>query len=494
MSKISKKIMIVLALSLVFVMVFAGCTSMTQTAVAGGDAKAVVENNGGLAVKQGAFIYYINGLTATADIKKKEDNTFGNVVKGAIMRAELDGDGNVKKGSQKVLVPLMALSANKKGGITVLGNWVYYTTPSIQKDKYDVLQTSYLEFMRTSIDGTVTQNIATVDGQSTEYKFTSDALVYFANGTITRVSYDDEKVGATDIIAENVSSVVLPMSQTFDPAKGATDDVIFYTKASQNDKDMFNITYAVGTKAGSEAKAIIDGKSYGEDKKTQYTISLKFANVVADGIELYYEKANTNDHENKAGIFGAKYANGVLDVKNEVRFTGESQTTIFPMSLESGLYVLQNGKLTLRKESVSESGVESFFAEDSAIELPSGAVIVDFVTYKYFDGSELESVLYIDANKLYVRPLANNGMAAVAITTENDYAIDSSWLMPEVISGKVYFFNTNYYKYMEMVDLATGDFVEGENGKLAHPLAQLNEADAKAEKEKAEAEEKENNK
>lgn len=95
------------------VMIFAGCADTYKWGpIAGGDKDAVVENNGGLAVKQGEYIYYINGRTATSDITKKEDNTFGKVTKGAIMRGKLDDKGNVK--DPVIVVPLMSLSSNKE--------------------------------------------------------------------------------------------------------------------------------------------------------------------------------------------------------------------------------------------------------------------------------------------------------------------------------------------------------------------------------------------
>ena len=234
MSKISKKIMVVLALSLVFVMIFAGCSSTKQDAVLGGDASATVTGNGGLVVRQGDYVYYINGLTAVGDIKEDADNTFGNVVKGAIMRGKIDKNGAIT--DTKVLVPLMCLSSNKNGGINVFGNWVYYTTPSIQKDKNEVMQTSYLEFMRTSLDGTKTENIATVDGNGLQYKFSPYSLIYFAAGKITRIPYSDSKIEKAEVVAEKVSSVILPQNETYVPGKASVDDVIFYTKAAKDDE------------------------------------------------------------------------------------------------------------------------------------------------------------------------------------------------------------------------------------------------------------------
>ena len=224
----------VLALSLVFVMVFAGCSAYKQDAVKGGDADAIVTSNGGLAVKQGAYLYYINGLTSTSDIKEKEDNAFGNVVKGAIMRCELDKNGNIT--DKKVLVPMMALSTDKNGGISVFGNWVYYTTPSVKKDNSGAMQTSYLEFMRTSIDGTKTEEIATIEGAGLQYKYSASSLMYFKNGEIKRVNYNNDKVLKEELVADKVSGVIFPQNEVFNPKSAPVDDVVFYTKAAADEK------------------------------------------------------------------------------------------------------------------------------------------------------------------------------------------------------------------------------------------------------------------
>lgn len=54
MTKISKKIVIAVAMLTLLVMIFAGCADTYKWGpIAGGDKDAVVENNGGLAVKQG---------------------------------------------------------------------------------------------------------------------------------------------------------------------------------------------------------------------------------------------------------------------------------------------------------------------------------------------------------------------------------------------------------------------------------------------------------
>jgi hypothetical protein len=72
---------------LVLAVLFAGCESYRNPVFSMGDKDAVVESNGGLAVKQGDYLYFVNGYTGynTTDAQA---NWFGNVLKGAILRVK----------------------------------------------------------------------------------------------------------------------------------------------------------------------------------------------------------------------------------------------------------------------------------------------------------------------------------------------------------------------------------------------------------------------
>ncbi len=490
MTKISKKIVIAVAMLTLLVMIFAGCADTYKWGpIAGGDKDAVVENNGGLAVKQGEYIYYINGRTATSDITKKEDNTFGKVTKGAIMRGKLDNKGNVK--DPVIVVPLMSLSSNKEGGIFVFGGYIYYTTPSIATDREGALQTGFLDYMRTSIDGSKTEKIATVEGASTVYKFASDALIYYKDNKITRIPYDDNSIGKEETVAEDVTGVVFPQNKTYDPKNTPIDDVIFYTKASEDEEATYNVTYVVSTKSGSEAKEIINGSTYTDsnDKKAQFTISLKQAIAVSNGIELYYEKACSANTENPAGLHGALYSDGKLAVDKEKRFTDKTYSTVLPISLEDGVYVVDSNKLYKMMEKKNADGTLSFFDRDAVIDFGASVNVVKFVDYSFDNGAAVPSVVYIKDSVMEVRALDDSLDYNTKIV--NSVKVDTTWLMPEVIDGKIYFFNSDYYTYVDVIDLVSGEMylTKDENDRDVHPLANLSVKDSKTEQDKIKAEE-----
>ena len=98
MKKKNIVISIILALTLAMsVFAFAGCGDNSY----GGSVKVegtqdtsyAVHSNGGNAVQYGNYIYFINGSASYEDTDGK-NNVWGDVVKGALYRAELVGDKN----------------------------------------------------------------------------------------------------------------------------------------------------------------------------------------------------------------------------------------------------------------------------------------------------------------------------------------------------------------------------------------------------------------
>ena len=111
-----------------------------------------VVSNGGLAVKAGKYLYFINGYAGQDGL-----NEFGKVVKGAIMRVELDASGVPVTSTLKTIVPKNVYNTNADIGIVVSGEYIYYTTPSIDQDGSGNAKTSEMDLMRTRLDGTGTQ-------------------------------------------------------------------------------------------------------------------------------------------------------------------------------------------------------------------------------------------------------------------------------------------------------------------------------------------------
>ena len=236
--KVLLKVIAIALLACVVCTMFA-CESYKASALSKvGDKNAVVESNGGLVVKQGGYLYFINGYTGYLTEKGKQ-NWFGKVTKGAIVRVTYNEDGTLGD-DYTVVVPKSVMASSANVGFSIFGEWIYYVSPSAEEDRSGKVQTDTLQFMRTKIDGTDTQVILNWNNNSVEYKYTANALVFFdsENGKLyskdlTVKKFKKKKPG--DLIDEDVASVYFPKNETYDPkaTSASVADYVLYTKNSE---------------------------------------------------------------------------------------------------------------------------------------------------------------------------------------------------------------------------------------------------------------------
>ncbi len=127
------------------------CTSYKRSGVEADTSADKVSSNGGFLAETGDYVYFINGVAANTD-----DNTFGEVVKGSVQRiskSDLDA-GNYQ--NVDTIVPLVVYSGSYEAGIYIYGDYIYYTTPSIERNADGEILNSYLDFKRTKLDGSET--------------------------------------------------------------------------------------------------------------------------------------------------------------------------------------------------------------------------------------------------------------------------------------------------------------------------------------------------
>jgi hypothetical protein len=188
---------------------FAGCTPSTYSLpkLDGEISAAAATSNGGFVVEKGDYVYFINGKeTYTAS------NYFG-VTKGGLMRiakADLTA-GNY--GEAEMVVPMVFASQNYDSGIYIYGDYVYFATPTSDKDKYGTVLNNMLDFKRAKLDGTETMGgyMFRSESNSDEFRFVEvgegeDAVVYcmyVENGILK--SYNT-KTGEKKVLVEGASS------------------------------------------------------------------------------------------------------------------------------------------------------------------------------------------------------------------------------------------------------------------------------------------------
>ena len=397
-----------------------------------------VVNNGGLVVQQGGYIYYVNGMDATSNITKPEDNAFGKAsVKGSIMKSKIDADGNLSETA--VVVPKMFYTSASNGGFYIYGEWIYYMSPNTKTDnKSNVLNTQSVAF-RTKIDGTKTQEIATISSNSTQFIFTENALIYFENSTLKKVGYTDSKINkkSEDIVTE-VGSVLFT----------AKSDVIFFVKTTDASDRLNNNIYAY---INGEVKEITTDTTYENDSessdvnafKKQYTFTL--LSYDANYKTLFYTKVgNDNNANKKTSTYAYTFDDNFnFDPAKEVRYSISALTasSIYYLGADKGILYTANATLQIYKE-ISETATKDD-TQDFVTLRTTGAEIVKI------DGND---VYYILSNTLY----KINVEDAVEQKISED-AISTSWLTRSVIGDYLYYID-NTYNYMFRVDLTAYNF------------------------------------
>lgn len=447
-----KKVFAVIAVVVVVALTVSlvACTP-NFTPLDGGDPTAASESNNGYVVKQGEFYYFINGYTASSDITKAKDNKFGNVVKGAIMRAKKNAEGKFDANAGQVVVPMMVTSTNLDQGFSIFGEYLYYTTPSTKTDKYGALQTSYLEYRRCKITGANTETIAILSGDVTSFKFTPDSLIYLEGKELKRVNYANK---STTTIAENVTNQVFPASEKYTPGQLSPSDYVYYTVTPENTDGTYNELYAVSGNA-DPIKLAGDG-TFGEGKKI--TVKPMYVMVEADGtVILYYEKTNNTDGRTDAlGLFGIKLGTGalsdVINVENEKWFTVQSGLSVMPYTFDGGVLVDTTDAQSKYFYFSSVDANGNVIGREVKYRYPSGYTLA---IYKIIKEGDKEYLYYTNANSLFRIQLnttsgINFDEGTATLIASN---IKTDWLELEKIGNDVFLMHTKYLTYIHVFDL-----------------------------------------
>lgn len=439
-----KKILSIVAIAVVFTLIsicLVACNAYKWAPIGGGDADAPVESNGGYIVKQGNYVYYINGYVGS-----DADNTWGTPVKQSIVRAELSEDGTIDNTTTEVLVPKSIYNSSKNGGIAIFGEWIYYATPNFDKDKNGTASTTDTDFMRTKIDGSVTQLIGTIGTRSSEYIFTSSRVLYFTNNTISYIDFSgmrtdknisNGKGAVKGTLAENVANVVW---------KYGCDDIFYVQNVTGADsyKNYNNLITcktdgsAVQTLA-TESTFLDEGEEAVNNPLKVFKYNLLDMYVEADGsVTLYYVKTHTlNSTATTDGLFCAKST----DIKGEKKLNTIGSTTLYPLGYADGALAYNSSSVYCWYNGTNA---------DDPLQVTSSSQTVWAVDAQkgiaYFTSTSSAKALYTISYK----QLSN----ANAILEEG---IKTDWLVLEFIGNDFYFFASDDDNYLHTINVSTFD-------------------------------------
>lgn len=295
MRKFFKKIICVAAAAVMSagLIATAACSDVHDGKSLGGDYHTgEVVSNGGFAVEKGNYIYFINGKQSNT-----ADNTYGDVVQGAIMRI---GKGDLSARNYykaEVVVPEIVHSGNTSAGIFVYGDYIYYSTPSANKNSDGEIQNSDIVFKRAKLDGTevMKSGFATYTDNSIEYRFVlgEDKVVYLLyvatsenlyGTSCTNIHSVNTETGEDKLIAYNVKSVTFDKNDVTNPRVYYTMSVTDY-KYSTTALSGYNQVYTVTADVKEPAKEydFSDVKDYDAETDPLY---INYGKLVLDGVGM----------------------------------------------------------------------------------------------------------------------------------------------------------------------------------------------------------------
>lgn len=458
-----KKLFSVFAAVLVLVICIAAlvaCNPYKADSIGSGDSSAAVESNGGYVVKQGRFIYFINGY-----VGESADNAWGAATKQGIVRAEIK-DGKVDPTSAKLVVPKSVYNSSTAGGIAIHSEWIYYTSVNTDKDKTGTASTVNTDFMRTKTDGSVTQLIGTIGTRSAKYLFTTSRVLYYTDNTIGYIDFSGMNDKATDkgkgavkgTLVEKVENVVW----SYDT------DAIYYVQTAPSEDSYKNYNNLCTIKAdGSGQKVLATQTTFTDDPlnnpRKVFKYNLVNMYVEEDGdCTLYYTKSHTFNSESEPdGLFMAKASNVKGTEKN---LNTIASTTLVPLGYAEGaLAYNSNSVYCWYNGDEKENPVQVTTTSQTIWKVDQQKGIV------YFTASSSASSI----SKISYREAKDN---ATVIMEEG---IKTDWLVLDFIGDDFYFFASKDDNYLHTINLSTfdKDAEDAESTYIGCPTDRLDDKD-----------------
>ena len=436
-----KVLSLIICALLVAVMAFSlvACNeNYKQDAVETDLSDSTVASNGGMAVRVGKYLYFINGYAEEAG-----ENDFGEAVKGAIMRVELE-NGAPKANTLKTIVPKNVYNTNTKVGLTVADGYIYYTTPSVEKGSKGTAMTSNMWIMRTKLDGTDTQVLVKLEGYTTNFRIAGDYLVYQdAEYNLHAIDLKAKKI-KDEIVKEEISSAMLSYAYA-DVLPG----VVFFTMPSEDKTETYNEVWAF---INGETKRIFDGKtSYDASTlahKNGYSLSIVDVQTIGGKTRLIYTKSDSGANSTSKGDYYYDFdANYNFSQANEVRLTSGLNYTSYNFFDGNNVLATDSDSIDYLRI-VDGKWVSDVVVKASSATLMRVSVANDEVKATYLASNVMYEIKVLEkSGDAYSKALSS------AKTIFNS-KFDSAWLGVDLVGDVVCFFNSDVLKNAYYLDLS----------------------------------------
>ena len=233
-------------------------------------------DNGGFSVEKDGYIYYINGKESYT-----AENVYGDVVKGALMRIKKEDLTAGRYDQSSVVIPMLFVAQNYKAGIFIYGDYVYYATPTADKNMDGEVANTHLDFKRAKLDGTQTMkdHYFRLSSNSANYRFVEAGegeakavyCLYEEDGALK--SFNTSKPEQPAVVLAKGGTYVFDKEDLSNPNVYYTMKVPYNvdTDAPSNNVS-YNQVYCVNAAATAEVNAgeasytVKGGKTYDFDK------------------------------------------------------------------------------------------------------------------------------------------------------------------------------------------------------------------------------------
>lgn len=449
-------------------------------------------SHGGFVAETANYVYFINGNGDST-----QDNTLGAPVKGALYAAEKANLDNVS-----IVVPKLFVASDYKAGLFISGGYVYYGSPSTEKNSSGNIANDELVFARTKLDGTGTETFFTVSSLSVEYRIVEiESVIYivYYDGVDSLISYNTSTKASEVIAKKDVKAKTESLNAYHFMSNEASNDItVIYTVTVYSEEyyesaaealgsnysrasEAYNKVYAYkpgDTKAeGSECAGVkvLDGEGVGKGAKT-YAITL------ISGENVFYTETDGNSNVKTYGITAKNlHAKATsIEIKN-ASYVAET-SLIQSLATDGGVYATENSMIVKTTLTGNTQLVKKTVA----------------------DGATVSKLLFVDGDYIYYYN-SENKLARICISEDisartdvqlkeqlvSEDTVSTSWYAPEIVAGKIFYLDdsalgASYVKYVVVDSTAIIETEKDDDGKITSAkLSGHKELSVKTEADKA---------
>ena len=429
------------------------------------------ETLGGFIAETDNYIYFINGIGTSS-----ADNTFGAPVKGALLAAD-------KSDLSKycVVVPKLFVASDYNAGVYIYDGYVYYGSPSTEKNSSGAIASDELVFQRTKLDGTGTETYFTAGSLSTEYRIVKGAdgavyIIYYDTSKTALISYNTSTKSAITIAktALDVDKEALAAYKFVDNSATGEVAVIYTTtvytdeyNAKEAESDSYtretasyNKVYAY--KAGDAVTGDCAGKQVltgeGSIPKT-YEITL-----VKNGYVFYKQTDSTAIGDKTFALSVADFyaGNAGVEVYNPDNATADA--VIVSLGADEEVYILSESKI-IRTTIISNNMLtEKTVAKCDTI---SKLLFKDGIYMYYINTDNQLARINIDVESREEPDAVESDYEEQRVS---EGTVATTWFAPEIVDGKVFYcdnssYGGSYIKYVSLSEAVKTEESENEEGE-----------------------------